>query len=436
MKKLTQFTLLLFCSIGNVSYGQFTDEINSDFLRNYKAPDFKFRRFDVQLNGSGMNTTAFSGVSNYYLNQLSALSYQQYANSQRYQGTFYAGVSSSINRTKNLATDQFVFGLGSATSSRNYFYIRPNFFIGAHHNLGFISRSARVNKSFSSSQVVIFGTEVISAGFGRLEPIQYARNAMDIQRSLTKGGRLASPYSLEELTILSDEIARLNNVRFYDFRLRRIEQFEALDKTMQSLGRVSDFDMTYFAYLADAYLYAQSFARFSGFRQEFGLAANTDYNRYKNDDPFDIGSSSSSSFGSLFYNAIYELPVSYKMQHTLEALATISYDSDGVSQVFSDHLVGHVSSRYTLGFYPTTRTNYNVGAFAGASIGNDFGYSAGLFANGYIYLSPQFRLGGDIMTSYGDGYINNPLQRIWRDNGSSINDFYITGRITLNYAIF
>jgi hypothetical protein len=63
---------------------------------------------------------------------------------------------------------------------------------------------------------------------------------------LTKGNRLNKPCSLDQLNIIADQLAVMNNVRFYDFRLRRIEQFEAIDKTLHEIGGVSEFDMTYF----------------------------------------------------------------------------------------------------------------------------------------------------------------------------------------------
>jgi hypothetical protein len=39
---------------------------------------------------------------------------------------------------------------------------------------------------------------------------------MDIERSLKKGGRLQGDYSSEQLKRLADEIAVINNVRFFD----------------------------------------------------------------------------------------------------------------------------------------------------------------------------------------------------------------------------
>ena len=41
---------------------------------------------------------------------------------------------------------------------------------------------------------------------------------MDIEKSLTKGGRLRTDYTKGQLKMIADEIARINNVRFYDFR--------------------------------------------------------------------------------------------------------------------------------------------------------------------------------------------------------------------------
>jgi len=435
MKKITQIALLCFLSATTSLYGQFSNEINKNFLRNYKAPDFKQKRFDVLLYGDGRSSAPPFADPTYRYSNLSSLSYSQYSNTQRYQGFLTTGLSNTITGANTAGENVFYLRSQLDMSSQNYFYVRPNFFIGAHAAVFYQYRLNRIDKSFDYERNNVFGSTAISAGFGRLEPVQYARNAMDIQRSLMKGGRIKKFYSVEELTVLSDELARINNVRFYDFRLRRIEQFEALDKTMQRLGHITDFDIAYFSYLADAYLYAQSFVRYSGFRHEFGLAETVDWLHQR--DQFTGITASTRAFTSLFYRGSMHLPASYTVQHELEVLANISYDYYPNIPVFPGEIGAFASSRYTLGFYPTTRTNFNVGAEAGTYMNSSAGYSAGLFANATFYISPQFRISGFLRGSYADNYTYNPFSSIWNDYGPSfISGYAISGNITLNYAIF
>ena len=435
MKKLTQLAFLFLLSFSQVSFGQITPNKNTDFLRNYKAPDFKQKRFDIRLNGDG-NSSSYSGTNPIYrYNNLTSLTYTQYSNTQRYQGFLTTRISDNITGANTSGSDNFNLLAQLDLTSKNYFYVRPKFFIGAHAASFYTYTINRIDKNFDFQQNALYFSSAVSAGFGRLEPVQYARNAMDMERSLTKGGRLSSPYSMEELTLLSDEITRINNVRFYDFRLRRIEQFEALDKTMQRLGHVSDFDMAYFSYLADAYLYAQSFARFSGFRHEFGLAETANWSRQRGQLTGIITAADART--SLFYRASMQIPASYAVQHELEVLANVAYEYFPNMPVSPGEIGGYASTRYTLGFYPTTRTNINVGAQAGTSIVNVAGYSAGLFANATFYISPQFRISGNLSGSYAANYSFNPYTGIWNEFSPMIvNGYNLWGTIALNYAIF
>lgn len=435
MMKLTLLTLYCSLSIGNLSFGQFSNDMNKNFLRNYKAPDFKQKRFDVRLYGDGRSMAPPMAEPTYGYSNLTSLSYTQYSNTQRYQGYLTTGVSDHIIGGNPSGADVFNLRVQLDFSSQNYFYVRPNFFVGVHGAVYYQYRLNRIDKNFDFERNNVFSSAAVSAGFGRLEPVQYARNAMDIQRSLMKGRRINEFYSVEELTILSDEITRINNVRFYDFRLRRIEQFEALDRTMQRLGHVSDFDMAYFSYLADAYLYAQSFARFSGFRHEFGLAETVDWSRQRTQ--FTGITNSSDAITSLFYRGSMHIPTSYKVQHELEVLANVSYVYYPNMPIAPGELGAFASTRYTLGFYPTTRTNFNVGAEAGTSMTSSAGYSAGLFANATFYISPQFRISGALTGSYGENYSYNPFNGIWNEFSPMVTDGYnLWGTITLNYAIF
>ncbi len=398
--------LLLFWS--TTIFGQSFGDKDKDFLRNYKAPDFKLKRLDLNfnVNGDDFNNTVGKQSS---FNEHTSLYYEQYSNSQKYQGFLSVNLTSNIGWHKTKLIEETFSNTGVYLNTENRFYFKPKWFVGVH---GFLNVTHFYN-NYSGltpvSTVVSNITPLVSIGNGRLEPVQYARNAMDIEKLLSKGNRLSKSYSISELTVIADKIAEINNVRYFDFRLRRIEQFEALDQTMKEVGGVSEFDMTYFVYLADAYLYAKNFVRYSGFRHELGVLP--------------IGG---------FYKMNYDIPASYAVQHNFNANVL------GGDYYYFNNFTGFdvtVTGGYELGLYPNTRTNFNAGVQVGTSIVYQ-NVVAKLYTTSYIYLSPRFRLSFDASYQIGNGGMTSDLYYLLSPHSLSMNGYRLNASVGLSYAIF
>ncbi|MFT5822103.1 MAG: hypothetical protein ACI8ZM_003359 [Crocinitomix sp.] len=428
-------TLIIVCCIAtrfNSAYSQLSNEKKYDFLKNYKAPDFKQRRLSIDFDLGGGNNALYSTKAGYF-SENTSLRYYQYANTQKYQGNFLGYFQSRINWDKSDLGTSFYSATGLGLRTTNRFYFKSNWFVGVHGDmqLGHLYRSDPEPEDMES-----FGASVrpsFSIGNGRLEPIQYARNAMDIEKQLKRGNRLTDPYSIADLNKIAERLAVINNVRFYDYRLRRIEQFEAIDATLKEIGGINEFDIAYFAHLADAYLYAQNFRRFSGVRNELGIAS-----LFRFDHQFaDVEPNNRRTYGSnLYYYLSYNLPQSYGFQHTFftSAIAGImEYDHSGLEVPYSEGNAW-VNVGYELGVYPTTRTNINFGVKAGANFA-DFATGAEMYANGAVYLSPQFRLSFEANYSPESDYVAPYFMAIPSISSPS-KSYALGGSISLSYAIF
>lgn len=406
--------LSLFCIfIGSLAFGQADFNKETDFLRNYKAPDFKLRRLDVLFNSSGGASSVGIG-NNRDFRSAAGLRYSQYANSQKYQGSLAAGFSSSVAWQKSAFNESFDFRAAADLTTENRFYFKPRWFIGVHGN---VSASYFYNNqdSMPATDNFLRGINpVFSIGNGRLEPIQYARNAMDIERLLKKNNRLKKDYSKEEITRLADRIAEINNVRFYDRRFRRIEQLEELDETMQEIGGISEFDIRYFAQLADAYLYANYFLRSSGFRQEIGFTPVAG-----------------------FYELNYDLAQSYAIQHNFSASAVGGFAHNWNLPAPNENEANFwVTTGYELAMYPTTRTNFNIGAQIGSALIEPAPVGR-FFTNGAIWFSPQLRLNFNAELVLGQSAsIASGINGLINSNVFNVNGPTVNGRIGLAYAIF
>src|SRR5690606_15357505 len=93
--------------------------------------------------------------SNERLGQASRLTYSQYSNSQKYQGFFSNKISSNLLNSKTSGNTLFNLQAYLNSSSNNYFYVKPNFFIGAHHLLFYGYDLEKINHSFSYSQSLL-----------------------------------------------------------------------------------------------------------------------------------------------------------------------------------------------------------------------------------------------------------------------------------------
>lgn len=414
------------------AYGQMSQNKKINYLRNYTAPDFKQRRFDIWVNASSAGQPKYENNRNYFT-EAAQMGYSQYSNSSRYQGSLNTLLNSNFGISESDSNKVLSLNNYARFVSQNRFYLTGKWFLGVRAGSAIGHSYANSNNDVTYSALNIKVTPAVSMGFGRLEPIQYARNAMDIEKSLQKGGRLTGAYTFDELNSIADCIAEINNVRFYDFRLRRIEQFEALDQRLKDVGHISEFDMTYFAYLSDAYLYAQNFARFSGVVHELGVVQDVYLIETSTND-------FSSQFYStaLFYDMSYHLPMSYAVQHNFQFTAAggpsifkYSYAADIAS------VDAWMISGYELGLYPTTRTNFNFGARAGFNLQeNSFEYKSQLYGNASVYLSPQFRLFGELIYSPQDYLGRHPFQNVLPIMRDISPEFKLTGRLTLSYAIF
>jgi hypothetical protein len=409
-----------------------SNEKKYDFLRNYKAPDFKQKRLNFRLDLSGGNHSLSTSVVGSF-NERTSLSYWQYSNSQKYQGNFLAHVNSVINWEKSDLGSSFAASTSTSLRTTNRFYIKPNWFIGVY-GTGVIGHSFRSSSEFDKSERIGLSlSPTVSIGNGRLEPIQYARNAMDIEKQLNRGNRLTDPYTIEELNQIAEQLAIINNVRFYDFRLRRIEQFEAIDETLREIGGINEFDVSYFAHLADAYLYAQNFSRYSGYRVELGITSASRF-----DHSFTEVLTNNQNFNSsnLYSYLSYNLPQSYAIQHTFftSAIAGGVAFKDSNMDEFAIEQNAWVNLGYELGIYPTTRTNFNFGAKAGAELTN-FTFGTDVYLNGAVYLSPQFRLSFEANFSPKSDYVAPVFMAIPSISTRSHN-YVLGGSVSLQYAIF
>ena len=409
-----------------------------NFLKEYEAPTFSLSRLDVRLGADGNSEFSQFGQNGSYGSDV-RVDYGFYQNSPFYQGSVFSSVNNRFQYAYNDASEtQALFNINDVrVNSNNYFFLnnRKSFF-GIHGNVANGFSFANVNDE-SARNNLLDGNLALGYGFGRIEPIQYARNAMDIERQLQCNDRLNASFTDDELKALSDQIAQTNNVRFYDFRLRRIQQYRELDAVLKRIGKTTDEDIVYFAALADAYLYARYFPRSSGMRNEWGVSGGL--TSRTND--FDTNTNYHEMRYLGYYKFDWFIPQNYVVQHNINAIiAGGLHEYELESYAASSDFLTQLIAGYELALYPTTRTNFNFGVRGFVGLENEeMSYAGQLYSDGAIYLSPKFRVNYSAGINYSTG-----MPRSARIEHLYQNPFFEMGiegirfqfRAGLTYAIF
>jgi hypothetical protein len=407
------------------STAQLSDE---NFMRDYVAPDFKLRQLSVngRSSGDGFKTE----LDEQYQFSLGAnLNFSKISNNQKYQGTINSAFGFSTNYSSSSISPQ-VLSINASLQNKmiNRFYFNDKWFWGAHDNsfLGLAYAHPFSDTLTGIGTYLMNFRPAVSIGFGRVEWVQFARQALDIERSLFQSKRLDESYTEQDRKLVADKIAQIRNRRYYDFRIGRIDQLQALDSLYAKEGLTNNADIIYFSELQDAYFFSYYTDRLSGFRHELGVVEGIDYSEVN-------GLTGSETFG--FYSFSYFLPQSYAIQHNFELSVMGGIDANLLSST-SDYPVW-ADVNYTFGLYPTTRTYLGLTTTAGFNYDVHAGYICGLSLDTYYYISPRLRFSARAGFQQGDNYFSHSYDHVAvLNNTRATKEFDFNFNAGLSFEIF
>ncbi|MFT4602752.1 MAG: hypothetical protein ACI857_002939 [Arenicella sp.] len=403
VKKLILATVLLTAAS---LYGQ----VPKDFIKDYKAPDFKLRYLDLALSGRSAGKESQSvGTTGTTSSMWGRATQGWISNNQKYQGNFrvHSSFFGALKTDSTFALPRTGFSV--TTSGSHRWYKNSALYIGFHENsiLSLISwfnqKDIDIDRHFLSLNL----NPALSLGFGRVEYVSFARQTIDVNRLLERSGRLKNSLDKESATILANRLTELNYKRGYDPRLLRIWQLEQLDSTLSSLDVVTKQDMRYMAALSDAFVFANSSQRLSGFRMEWGLAQQ--FTAILSNSNTDLFSDNYFSGGYVSLNAY--IPSSYAFQHDVgvSVLAGGEYDleTEGEFRMWTN-------AHYVFGWYPNTRTSLKSSLAYNVSV-RDNGFISGdsrLALDFNYYISPRTRFNVSGAISSNENYIRHNFLNI------------------------
>lgn len=479
--KLIKLPMLIFTLIfpTTLLYGQF-----SNFnLSKYKLPDIKIDRLDANFNiGNNLNKTntkhSNSDSSNYFNNNFNGslnLDYYHFRNSFKYQGVLEmdANINTSSYKIKNNSynsnsenTNSY-FLISSTNRLYNqelsFFEIDPEVSINTGTNRYIYESTSNTSTDEHTNQ---FSTNIslpISIGHGRIEPVEDLRLAIYILEELNKVGRIDKMPPDSVVLEMAKEISKIKRKRFFDTRIKKISELQAVDSFLLANKIVSTNDINYFAVLNDQWDYASGPTREAGFAINAGiddgvvLSSTSEKTVFNKEVPIESKSPINTYKIGGFMMVRYAKPInlywqtsatfetSYGFKFTRNPQNRNNAEENYITNIFNSNL------SYLVQYLPNSRTSI------GLNLAGEFIYSKGARTipdpnplefqmkdtqftinagiNMYYYISPQLRLQ---LISNLSNYkhlnlnSNNTTADIKVLNTSFQNDF----SITLIYSFF
>jgi hypothetical protein len=274
----------------------------SDFdLSKYKLPDIKLNRLDTYFDmGNSSNRFNFkpsdsdtSESKQFNFQGTLNLNYYYFRNSEKYQGEINAMTSGSMGKNKSENDENKFNSDGNNVNLRiiniNRFYNRNLYFIEIDPDLSmetYRTTSESTGSSVYDNSNNRFTTNFslpVSIGHGRIEPVEDLRLAIYILEELKKAGRIESLPTDEVVLGMAREISRIKRKRFFDARIRKIEELQVIDSFLIANNIVSSGDITYFTVLNDQWDYAAGPPRSAGFAVNAGIDDRLVFDRSHNE---------------------------------------------------------------------------------------------------------------------------------------------------------
>jgi len=293
---MTKHKLILFFAglvIPLVLSAQFTDFD----LSQYKLPDIRLHRLDASFDFSNAgnrilsrNEVVTTRTKNNNIAGGLDLGYYYFRNTEKYQGNLnaYTNINPALsttgtesNNTRNTSSE-----IDIVINSTNRFYNRKLFFIEVDPTFSYYVDNSkhRVENSTTTEDIDRqANTQLaasVSVGYGRIEPVEDLRLAIYILEELQKAGRIEAVPPEDVVIEMAREISRIKKKRFFDTRLRKIEELHVVDSFLIANNIISSNDIIYFAVLNDNWDYAAGPARETGFRVNAGIGNDIEFYRF------------------------------------------------------------------------------------------------------------------------------------------------------------
>ena len=418
---------------------------NTFKLSDYKNPDYLYQAMDLQFGlNSGMFLNKNSNASNSSaasLNSQILASYSRVANSPKSQAEGHISINGGIGSTTSKYKPENSISYEKSQNKsfshleginiegvKRFYNEKQNYFEANIALTTSNQNNSQENKTYSTgtwtnqneSSGKYFSSALAGSlllGKGRIEQVQDARLALYLLDDLHTLNRAKRTATDEDIISLAQLITSLKYKRFFDSRLQKIAEIEAIDSLMQNKNIALSPDAAYFTSLNDNWDFANNPVRYSGNRLFTGFEGSWGYDytynfaKYQPDDISGEKTLKGNSAGVyLVMGLAHENPKTIRWQNSARFKAGIGIrqssetekeindiTQDTESSAYADAVPSvKVSADYGFGYYPNSRTwlTFNWWLLSGwdkEMSGKNKAEKTDLQNSFYTYTGPQFR---------------------------------------------
>lgn len=354
------FVLILF---GNLAFGQFIDyDLSKQQLGDYQ---FEGLDFSLSLRGSGSqgkqifeNSTTKYGHSKFVPNV--DIGYTKIVNNRKAQTNHNAQLKVDGEYSKrNFFTDKVTNNTSSIEIQNDYvkrFYKDNKIFFGIGNELDISYQKESIDtlnifKDDFNSHNFKIGVP-LSIGYGRIENVTDAWRAYRTFEDLHKFGVLEKMPSDEDINSLAALNTLRQNWRFFDSRLKRIEDVKLLASHFLEGGFIKEENHFFYNSIFDMWAFGTNGLRRSGKRFELTVTPtyqNRKYFNYQNRER-----KSEYTLLSISPTYAFHKPINLKWQW--DVLAGFENTLIALEGKKMEHESTNVFINNRIGYYPTSRT--------------------------------------------------------------------------------
>lgn len=428
-------------------------------LSTYKFPDYKRHQLDFNFNSNGSKTS----WSDYVFDSDGLKHNVDYQNSSgnSYLDLTYRTLKSTRKRLENISVNlnastyfsKSVNETGTGKfnnqsvnlefSAIERYYLKENsWFVEVNPNFNFSLWAANdkypTTDKFMSSGNNFSVNLGIGGGIGRIEDVTEFWQAYYILEGLKKHGLLDGNPSLKDVTDLATLASQLKSKRFFDFRIKKMEEMTALDSMMRQSGFVEHSDIAYFNIMNDYWSFANVSTRSSGKILKVMVTPMVGH-RFENP-YFDENRTLNSTYlnSGIYFECTKQINLFWERNFNLNLSNKTTIDTDETSFYKLPENYLKLNSTFGYSFYPSFRTiirtylNYNAYQYSHLLNQSNTAYlkswSTNLSLNAQVkyYISPQLTFQGNFAANYVDQ----------KQSISQKNKLYLSYNLGFTYAIF
>jgi len=438
-------TIAILCLIG-ASLSGFSQDKSFD-LSKYKFPDYKRHELELNFNSSGYNMgSSWNQIPTSQNNNADKTGWSA-ANSQSNLGLSY-----SYNKIDRKSIDYLYSSLSGNYAysmqdnylqkekqfkpeinwnfggTRDYYLTENKFFVEGFLNSGLSFKKTKItidNNVNQNDNDNSFNAAIgLGVGYGRKEKVSDLWQAYYILENLKKQNSLVRELKENDIFEFANFTSKLKNKRFFDFRLRKIAELQALDSLLQKQGLIKDSDILYFTTLNDYWNFCDFPDRLSGRIFKFWLSPEYWSSRNMSLNNSTINNNSTYLKSNISFECDKQLNLFWEriVKLYLSNVTLLDQTDENITNHPKNLLFTSLEMSY--GYYPNTRTGLHASVgYAGKEVTTSSYQSPGLPSkfwnneinmglNGVYYISQHLQLYGNFNLTHGfEAYQNGNHER-------------------------